>query len=108
MIDQVSQCLLHSSARARIFAFSLIVTLLVFLVFVFVTQFFKPSGKRNLQDGRTSRLPPGPRGFPILGNLLSLREGRHDPDHAFVSVVCLRINIAEHETSSGTLPASEK
>jgi hypothetical protein len=37
-----------------------------------------------------------------------LREGRHDPDHAFVSVVCLRINIAEREISFGTLPASEK
>ena len=108
MIDQVGQYLLRSSVRARIFAFSLIVTLLVFLVFVFVAQYFKPAGKRNLKDGRKSRLPPGPRGLPILGHLLSLREGRHDPDHAFVSVVCLRINIAEREISFGTLPASEK
>lgn len=108
MIGQVGQYLPRSSGKTKIFTFSLAITLLVFLIIVLVAQYFKPTGQRNLKDGRKSRLPPGPRGLPILGNLLSLKEGRHDPDHAFVSLLCPRINIAESEISSSTLPASEK
>lgn len=34
-----------------------------------VLEFFKPLGKRTAKNGTKPRLPPGPRGVPLLGSL---------------------------------------
>ncbi|KAH7010549.1 cytochrome P450 [Ilyonectria destructans] len=39
----------------------------------------RPVGKRKTQTGRKPRLPPGPSGYPIIGNLLMAQSFRKDP-----------------------------
>lgn len=51
-----------------------------------VLEYFKPVGKRRLQDGRKPHLPPGPKGQPLFGSLLMLKNAREDPEHEYVSL----------------------
>lgn len=46
----------------------------------------KPPHKKRRKCGSRYHLPPGPSGIPILGNLLQMKEARHDVDHKFVSL----------------------
>lgn len=94
MISYFKQYLLLSGINMRISASGLVFILLVVFAFRVVSVYSKPAGKRRLKNGQKSRLPPGPRGYPIIGNLLALKEGRRDPDHTFVSMVhmCPSIN----------------
>lgn len=39
------------------------------LLFWAALEFFKPVGKRTAKNGTKARLPPGPRGVPLLGSL---------------------------------------
>lgn len=39
------------------------------LLFWAALIFFKPVGKRRAKNGTKPRLPPGPRGVPLLGSL---------------------------------------
>lgn len=56
------------------------------LLFIWLREaVLKPPHKRKRKDGTGYRLPSGPRGIPILGNLLQLKEARDDVDHKFVS-----------------------
>ncbi|BCS21142.1 cytochrome P450 [Aspergillus puulaauensis] len=45
-----------------------------------IREVFTPVGKRRPPPGKTWKLPHGPRGVPILGNLLLLRRARDDQD----------------------------
>ncbi len=37
-----------------------------------VLEYFKPTGKRRARNGTRPRMPPGPRGLPLLGMLTML------------------------------------
>ena len=47
--------------------------------------YFKPDGKRPLANGKSSKLPPGPRGVPLFGSLLDLKDNARDPGYGMVS-----------------------
>lgn len=84
MISQANQFLPLFFEENQIMSLLLLLTLSGLLLFVAVAEYFKPTGKRRLRDGRESRLPPGPPGLPIIGLLHAMNDGRHDPDHKFV------------------------
>ncbi|KAK1753009.1 cytochrome [Echria macrotheca] len=56
-------------------------TSLVLLVslFLFLVEYFKPVGKRRGINGKPPILPPGPKGIPLLGNMLDMKEAVVDP-----------------------------
>ena len=55
------------------------------LIFLITQEIFKPVGKRRPPRGKKWKLPPGPRGVPIFGNLLYLRKVREDGERRIVS-----------------------
>ncbi|KAI0114068.1 cytochrome protein [Nemania sp. FL0031] len=57
---------------------------LVTVIYSLVAYIFRPIGERRGRNGQRPRLPPGPKGAPILGNLGSLRSTRSDPNHTFL------------------------
>lgn len=87
VVTQVKQYLHHASVETRIALAILIFFLVPTLVFVAVSQFFMPTGKRRLSDGRESRLPPSLPGHPIIGSLGALKTARADPNHLLVSAL---------------------
>lgn len=57
----------------------LIVIAFCAVVLLFLRNVFMPVGRRRTKAGKASRLPPGPSGVPVFGNLLELarhRDGR--------------------------------
>ncbi|KAM7215503.1 Cytochrome P450 [Rhypophila decipiens] len=56
---------------------------LAFFVIALV-NLFRPVGKKRLRDGRSSRLPPGPKGLPLLGCLMDLQHTREDPNRTWL------------------------
>jgi hypothetical protein len=54
-------------------------------IFLIIREIFTPVGKRRSPQGKKWKLPPGPRGIPIFGNLLDLRKAREDQEHSIVS-----------------------
>lgn len=63
--------------------FSIIACLVT--TFLIIQEVFTPVGKRRSSQGKKWKLPPGPRGIPIFGNLLDLRKAREDQEHTIVS-----------------------
>ncbi|KAF9893637.1 hypothetical protein FE257_010949 [Aspergillus nanangensis] len=49
--------------------------------FLVIQEIFAPVGKRRPPPGKTWKFPPGPRGIPIFGSLLALKDARDDPEH---------------------------
>lgn len=59
-------------------------------------EFFKPVGKRTAKNGTKPRLPPGPRGVPLLGSLGDLlHPTRSQVSRCFLS---MRLYINDTET----------
>ncbi|KAE8370652.1 cytochrome P450 [Aspergillus caelatus] len=74
----------HLSAAATanpIAAAFVIIAACLGLIFLIIQEIFKPVGKRRPPRGKKWKLPPGPRGVPIFGNLLYLRKVREDGGH---------------------------
>jgi hypothetical protein len=44
-------------------------------VFLAIQAIFKTPDKRRNPNGKPWRLPPGPQGWPIIGNMIELRSG---------------------------------
>lgn len=55
----------------------------IVISFAIVRKCFKPVHKPKNSSRKPCRLPPGPQGFPLIGNLLEMKEARRDSD-AFV------------------------
>lgn len=66
-------------------------TTAVFLALVFFTfvELFKPAGKRRMKNGERPKLPPGPRGVPLLGSMPFLMKGYQDHEYKFVCLSLL-------------------
>ena len=85
---------------------------------VFLLQYFKPAGKRRTKDGRKPRLPPGPKGLPLLGNLTTLRDSNRMHTHRLSKVSqwstcpmlmpCDGFIQPESVTSSATSPSTAR
>ncbi|KAH7129268.1 cytochrome P450 [Dactylonectria macrodidyma] len=82
MIDKISDYIFIFYKEHVIISLFLLATLGISFIFVAIAEYFKPVGKRKCKNGQRPRLPPGPRGLPILGCLRLLGKARHDPDHA--------------------------
>lgn len=74
-----------------------IATCLVTIVLV-IREIFTPVGKRRAPPGKTWKLPPGPRGIPILGNLALLYKAREDQDF---KLVCEQYTDTNRELLTG-------
>ncbi|PGH17753.1 hypothetical protein AJ79_00894 [Helicocarpus griseus UAMH5409] len=66
-----------------------------------IQETFRPVGKRRGPGGKIYKLPPGPKGVPILGSLLSLKDCVLENDHRTVSNrsvhFTFRVNIDREE-----------
>jgi hypothetical protein len=78
MLSFMEQFLATHAAARRVAsqhpAYTLLAALSLSILFLFLW----------LWNGRRYRLPPGPRGIPILGNLLQMKAMRDEIDHKAV------------------------
>ena len=79
-IHPIQHALLHPSmplvlpVHVLVLAISIVLGALV--VFVVVREVFAPPHLQTLLQRKQYRLPPGPAGYPIVGNLLEWRHAR--------------------------------
>ncbi|RHZ47725.1 cytochrome P450 [Aspergillus thermomutatus] len=76
--------LVRETSAHPVQAMLLAVFLCLATIFLVIGQIFTPMGKRRV-PGKEWKLPPGPPGLPILGNLLDLKSARSDPDFKWVN-----------------------
>ena len=59
-------------------------TIWAYGIFVLYNVVLKPIGKRRGKNGHLYRLPPGPKGAPILGSLMDVAKTKDDTEHKWV------------------------
>jgi len=84
MLSELQQAFSAFHGNQPFLFYALLTVTLFSSLFLAIPEYFKPVGKRRCKDGKLPILPPGPAGLPVLGSLLDLKEGRHDPDFIFV------------------------
>lgn len=87
MLAQIIELLVNFRARYPALWLASIATAGIVAFFVLLAEHVKPTGKRRGISGKKSKLPPGPRGLPIIGSMWKLALARHDPDHTYVCLL---------------------
>lgn len=67
-------------------AFAIIIVFIAFVVFLGARELLKPVDKRTSQSGRNWKLPPGPSGLPIVGNLFAYMKGESTVSFIYISL----------------------
>ena len=60
--------------QASVFSLAILSTVILFSI----REIFKPPHWRQPPKGKRWKLPPGPPGIPVVGNLLQFRDARRD------------------------------
>ena len=84
MITQIEEATATVSKHHPFLSTAFVVFIILLILLGAIAEYFKSVGKLTGKNGKPPRLRPGPRGLPILGNLMALKQGRHDSGHELV------------------------
>ncbi|KAK0712794.1 cytochrome P450 [Lasiosphaeria miniovina] len=99
-LEQVASDL-HGTHPIAFYAAS--IAALIFPIVLILLEYFKPVGKRRLKNGQKPKLPPGPWGVPLFGNLLKLKGARSDPDQKWLRGLVRHGEMATAHVGSKTI-----